>query len=941
MSYLIRLALQAIANVQLKRTAQGTLVAKLHHPSKKEEISVELSSFQHAPSDSELLDGNFQYVMDSLKEMDEYQLFLEISPEYRIPLHHLHRIKGQEDVEEDVFSARTILVPILPRMYANTNLLFDENEGLITPTTGFIYLFIDGFLWREIYLEDQSTEDNESDQYSLAEVNLDEDWGKSYRTSRITLKSDNILIPQIIDGKPVEEVQIAHSRVQWSWSQLQSFGGFHPEDPRVKGREQKAIKYSNPNDVRSKRMQPLKNMIYWTDLNPLTHLIHKDANHPDRGLPKVPLFNPLEFAVALAGEYMAVFKHLSQLHVELPDKNSHHISGEMLYRLVFDPTLYKHANGSFDYEGKYQEIKEQFGGRFPHLYQYREYLEKKYPNHAKSTIINEEIEDFLNVRRAYGTVFGPNYEKFDQGSSYIRGLADHIDMSLLEECLFPKDIMDTLELLDVLRQRYFDWLNEKVKGISYKTKLKSNYISLHSTLADYANLDLHSKTDEFDSSWLLTYRVFLMLLEPVYAKKTAVSDIYAHPHRLSKDVDDKPDPGDLWVEKILDDMSNPISQMLLPSDIVFDPNKPMMPAGVEEEDDFDGSGKFRPKAFASMMKQFIKQGEAQNLDQSVAQNNDSVSTTQVGGEIVEGEDAYQSASSNLLSVEQRQLALGVSIVEDFFGWLGRMLDPKSESYIKSEKSVDVFVKYQKRFENYVRYGQAMQLDEFAGLHLTYTDGVDLDKYTIVGADIEEILERHQDRIKDQKARHKLFVSEVGGTNKYISIKDIEGNVHGSSLYTQMLPLTINGKRITPEKGPSKSLSRKPNVKNMGTDLAKARVKVVVVDAEARKKFLTNMALAYEGGNSSKVASLSSHSALGGSRLGHTLMMSLNYYFEWTTLLTINEAMANRGGLVKYSATVAALTSLVSATGETNCFNCKSFWKKRIFKYFKGIIILFL
>jgi hypothetical protein len=96
---------------------------------------------------------------------------------------------------------------------------------------GWLYVYLDGFLWRELEVRGP-TEDptDKGGLHGYADVNLESHMGKDLRPATVE-QVNHLLLPQKIAGRAVK-VEIAYSRVQWSWSRLVGYGGIHPADPR-------------------------------------------------------------------------------------------------------------------------------------------------------------------------------------------------------------------------------------------------------------------------------------------------------------------------------------------------------------------------------------------------------------------------------------------------------------------------------------------------------------------------------------------------------------------------------------------------------------------------------------------------------------------------------------------------------------------------------------
>lgn len=123
----------------------------------------------------------------------------------------------------------------------------DEKNHVDLLNPGYIYIYKDGFLWREIYV-------NESGSYS--EVNLLRYAGKDDRP-HTGVMDWSVILPQRVHGH-VPNYQIAYAPVQWSWARINYFGGMDPEDLRIIN---KKVKPPMPSDLPKSKIpnNPAKN----------------------------------------------------------------------------------------------------------------------------------------------------------------------------------------------------------------------------------------------------------------------------------------------------------------------------------------------------------------------------------------------------------------------------------------------------------------------------------------------------------------------------------------------------------------------------------------------------------------------------------------------------------------------------------------------------------
>lgn len=130
---------------------------------------------------------------------------------YKIPL-------GYDDTtafNEDMSNPALKLVPV-------TFLRNIPDEGLGPLREGWVYIYVNGYLWREARYD--------TDCHMLIDVNLSYEKGLDRR--RATVQKDSTLVlPWNMNGSE-SIVEIAFSEEQWSWERIDQLGGVDPEDPR-------------------------------------------------------------------------------------------------------------------------------------------------------------------------------------------------------------------------------------------------------------------------------------------------------------------------------------------------------------------------------------------------------------------------------------------------------------------------------------------------------------------------------------------------------------------------------------------------------------------------------------------------------------------------------------------------------------------------------------
>lgn len=121
---------------------------------------------------------------------------------------------------------------------------------------GYYYIYINGFLWREIAaLADKQ----------LSDVDLSLYHSQDFRPHTSVFNQDILLPRKVIglfgsgDSIQVPDIQIAFSRVQWSWEYITALGGMYESDSRLSKKPllSKCVDTQTASRYRTKRMQSL------------------------------------------------------------------------------------------------------------------------------------------------------------------------------------------------------------------------------------------------------------------------------------------------------------------------------------------------------------------------------------------------------------------------------------------------------------------------------------------------------------------------------------------------------------------------------------------------------------------------------------------------------------------------------------------------------------
>lgn len=236
----------------------------------------------------------------------------------------------------------TILVPVIPRSYLGQQpdrLETTYPRSDMETRTGWLYIYLDGRLWRELLVLPEG---------GVKDVNLAYEKGRNQRTA--TASGDYVIVlPYQINGKkPL--IEMCYSEVQWDWARIDAMGGMAENDPRQ--RHGTAVPVGDNADaarLRGQRMQRIDLSEYpkfsRTD-GPVGgadefHLALRKRKHlrawHDSGLPVVYLHDPIGVAKSLASElYACKLRYLNGRDQAAEAAGSKYAMAEMIFQMGLD-----------------------------------------------------------------------------------------------------------------------------------------------------------------------------------------------------------------------------------------------------------------------------------------------------------------------------------------------------------------------------------------------------------------------------------------------------------------------------------------------------------------------------------------------------------------------------------------------------------------------------
>ena len=332
---------------------------------------------------------------------------------------------------------KSLYISVKPKVFTDASLnksktksaqfqVLGNDEKPVSNLNGFYYIFVNGYLWREIAAVDNGC---------LSEVDLANEFGKNERTYT-GLLTQTILLPKKINGLNCEPgslsnptVQVAFSIVQWSWQYIVSLGGLYKDDPRQKSVNAKAPTYVEDqglaDSLRSARCQQI-------DL----------AAAESEG--QITIHDPGGIALSLLNKCQMIFLQLQIENKKLTDKK-HYDSGVLAYQAMLNNDL--HEKVMRDH-----------------------YI---FPHRTSMTPIKTKKEGYADL---------------SSGAKFLRSGAKHLDKDYLESYLSSDKLEQLLKELPIAQKEFVDFLQD-LNNDSALTSKQSDYIGLAPVMNDWVALE--------------------------------------------------------------------------------------------------------------------------------------------------------------------------------------------------------------------------------------------------------------------------------------------------------------------------------------------------------------------------------------------------------------------------------------------------------------------
>lgn len=131
---------------------------------------------------------------------------------YLVPLGKVNTVARDAEVKQ----AELEVMPVYPARFID-----EAGTALAHLRAGWLYLFLDGHLWREIQVDGSA----------LRDVNLARYQGQDVRPTQMESEHNVVVLPMRINDR-VPVIEVAYAEVQWSWGYLCALGGMAEDDPR-------------------------------------------------------------------------------------------------------------------------------------------------------------------------------------------------------------------------------------------------------------------------------------------------------------------------------------------------------------------------------------------------------------------------------------------------------------------------------------------------------------------------------------------------------------------------------------------------------------------------------------------------------------------------------------------------------------------------------------
>ena len=201
---------------------------------------------------------------------------------------HMHIRLGDPitPVADTVQSIRwpTVLVPLQLLRFTDPPHSTRENAGMLSG--GWVYVFINGFLFRELQVINENG--------VMSDVDLGARDGVGDQRNARGHYLDQVVVPHVLNGQP-QTIEVAYTRLPFSWETLGKLGGAAPNDPRFLKKDKHSTQHIARDDALCKQwLQPVDLTGYGAGFESTNNPSSNNNVGPiATALPTVKRFDPL------------------------------------------------------------------------------------------------------------------------------------------------------------------------------------------------------------------------------------------------------------------------------------------------------------------------------------------------------------------------------------------------------------------------------------------------------------------------------------------------------------------------------------------------------------------------------------------------------------------------------------------------------------------------
>ncbi|MFV1984800.1 MAG: toxin VasX [Thiohalomonadales bacterium] len=214
--------------------------------------------------------------------------------------------------KDSITKNQHLFVPILPLLFSTPERNKDQYREI---DQGWLYIFRNEFLWRELEVVKNG---------QMRDVNLRYSQGLDERQASSELDT-RVIVPHQVAGVE-QNIEMAFSEVQWSWSQIITMGGMNQNDPRYRENLHNGKAHGLDHSATSKDIDFYRKRVdkiilsnhsnnFETEITPSAHVAHvtnpKNLTLTKTTPPKIKLQNTSEIAAVILNDPIGITHQLT------------------------------------------------------------------------------------------------------------------------------------------------------------------------------------------------------------------------------------------------------------------------------------------------------------------------------------------------------------------------------------------------------------------------------------------------------------------------------------------------------------------------------------------------------------------------------------------------------------------------------------------------------